>query len=140
MNPVDPAGIDTPIGYVDLERVRANAQRVADYTAQHGIAWRPHIKTHKSLEVARIQLEAGARGLTVATLREAEVMATLTNDLLLAYPPVGDAKLERLVRLPMSLDLKVALDSSDVLESVAAASAAADRVIGILVEQGHGRM
>ena len=82
MNPVDPAGIDTPIGYVDLERVRANAQRVADYTAQHGIAWRPHIKTHKSLEVARIQLEAGARGLTVATLREAEVMATLTNDLL----------------------------------------------------------
>ena len=138
MNPVDPAGIDTPIGYVDLERVRANAQRVADYAAQHGIAWRPHIKTHKSLEVARIQLEAGARGLTVATLREAEVMATLTNDLLLAYPPVGDAKLERLVRLPMSLDLKVALDSSDVLESVAAASAAADRVIGILVEQDVG--
>jgi len=138
LNPVDPAGIDTPIGYVDLERVRANAQRVADYAAQHGIAWRPHIKTHKSLEVARIQLEAGARGLTVATLREAEVMATLTNDLLLAYPPVGDAKLERLVRLPMSLDLKVALDSSDVLESVAAASAAADRVIGILVEQDVG--
>ena len=135
MNPVDPAGIDTPIGYVDLERVRANAQRVADYAAQHGIAWRPHIKTHKSLEVARIQLEAGARGLTVATLREAEVMATLTNDLLLAYPPVGDAKLERLVRLPMSLDLKVALDSSDVLDSVAAASAAADRVTGILVAQ-----
>ena len=75
MNPVDPAGIDTPIGYVDLERVRANAQRVADYTAQHGIAWRPHIKTHKSLEVARIQLEAGARGLTVATLREAIIDA-----------------------------------------------------------------
>ena len=138
MNQVDPAGIDTPIGYVDLGRVRANAKRVADYAAQHGLAWRPHIKTHKSLEVARIQLEAGARGLTVATLREAEVMATLTSDLLLAYPPVGDAKLERLVRLPASLDLKVALDSAEVLESVAAAAATADRVIGILVEQDVG--
>lgn len=138
MKPVDPAGVDTPIGYVDLGRVRANAQRVADYAAQHGFAWRPHIKTHKSLEVARMQLEAGARGLTVATLREAEVMSTLTSDLLLAYPPVGDAKLERLVCLPASLDLKVALDSADVLESVAAAAAARDRVIGILVEQDVG--
>ena len=63
MNQVDPAGIDTPIGYVDLGRVRANAKRVADYAAQHGLAWRPHLKTHKSLEVARIQLDAGARGL-----------------------------------------------------------------------------
>jgi D-serine deaminase-like pyridoxal phosphate-dependent protein len=138
LNPVDPTGIDTPIGYVDLGRVRANAQRVADYAARHGLVWRPHVKTHKSLEVAGIQLQAGARGLTVATLREAEVMATLTNDLLLAYPPVGAAKLERLVRLPASLDLKVALDSAEVLESVAAAAAAADRVIGILVEQDVG--
>ena len=138
MSPVDPAGIDTPIGYVDLGRVRANAKRVAHYAAQHGFAWRPHIKTHKSLQVARIQLEAGAKGLTVATLREAEVMSTLTSDLLLAYPPVGDGKLERLVSLPEGLDLKVALDSADVLESVASAAAAAGRVIGILVEQDVG--
>jgi len=138
LNSVDPAGIDTPIGYVDLGRARANAQRAADYAAQHGFAWRPHIKTHKSLEIARMQLDAGARGLTVATLREAEVMSTLTSDLLLAYPPVGAAKLERLIRLPASLDLKVALDSAEVLESVADAAAAAGRVIGILVEQDVG--
>jgi D-serine deaminase-like pyridoxal phosphate-dependent protein len=66
-----------------------------------------------------MQLEAGARGLTVATLHEAEVMADLTDDLLVAYPPVGEAKLSRLLRLPARLDLKVALDSMAVLAPLA---------------------
>jgi D-serine deaminase-like pyridoxal phosphate-dependent protein len=88
--------------------------------------------------VARIQLEAGARGLTVATLREAEVMALETDDLLLAYPPVGAAKLERLVRLPESLDLLVALDSTDVLGPLARAAHDAGRTIGVLVELDVG--
>ncbi len=138
MNPVDPAGIETPIGYVDLGRARANAARVADYAAGHGFAWRPHIKTHKSLLVARMQLTAGASGLTVATLREAEVMSALTDDLLFAYPPVGAAKLERLLRLPASLDLKVALDSAEVLTSLATHAADAGRVVGVLIEQDVG--
>ena len=51
----------------------AHGARVADYAKKHGFGWRPHIKTHKSKTIAAIQLEAGARGLTVATLREAEV-------------------------------------------------------------------
>ena len=63
----DPAIIETPVGYVDLDRVVANAQRVAAYATEHGLGWRPHIKTHKSKAVAKIQLDAGARGLTVAT-------------------------------------------------------------------------
>ena len=89
-----------------------------------------------------MQLESGARGLTVATLHEAEVMATLTDDLLLAYPPVGGAKLDRLLALPARLDLKVALDSAAVLEPLAAAAAARGRTIGILVEEdvGMGRV
>ena len=73
-----PAGLadaETPVALVDLARARANAARVAAYAAPHGIAWRPHVKTHKSLALARIQLEAGARGLTVATPHEAEVMS-----------------------------------------------------------------
>lgn len=137
-DPVDPRVIETPIGYVDLARVRANASRVAAYVAEHGLAWRPHIKTHKSKEVAAIQLEAGARGLTVATLREAEVMAELTPDLLLAYPPVGEAKIDRLLRLPRRVDVKVALDSVDVLEPLAEAAAAAGRSVGVLVEEDVG--
>ena len=92
----DPLGdIETPVALIDLHRVRENASRAAAYTAQHGLAWRPHIKTHKSLAIARIQLDAGARGLTVATPHEAEVMSALTDDLLIAYPPLGRKKLTR---------------------------------------------
>lgn len=135
---LDLGRVETPVGYVDLGRTRANAERVVAYTSAHGLGWRPHIKTHKSLAVARVQLEAGARGLTVATLREAEVMATLTDDLLLAYPPVGTQKLHRLVTLPERLDLKVALDSEEVLLALGAAAAGAGREIGVLVEQDMG--
>ncbi len=134
----DPGTIETPVGFVDLARARANAERVVDYATGHGLAWRPHIKTHKSKAIARLQLEAGARGLTVATLHEAEVMAELTPDLLLAYPPVGRAKLDRLLALPETVDLKVALDSVDVLEPLAEAAHAEGRTVGVLVEQDVG--
>lgn len=142
MSEVDPAAVETPIGFVELDKVRANARRAADYAASHGLGWRPHIKTHKSRRVAAIQLEAGAAGLTVATLREAEVMAPLTDDLLLAYPQVGERKLARLMALPGGLDLKVALDSADVLGPLARAAAGAGRSVGVLVEQdvGMGRV
>ncbi|MEX2467815.1 MAG: alanine racemase [Gemmatimonadota bacterium] len=134
--------VETPVGYLDLERVRANARAVAGYAAEHGLRWRPHIKTHKSLRIAGIQLEAGARGLTVATPREAEVMATLTDDVLMAYPPVGTEKLDRVVRLAGTVDLKVALDSAAVLRPLAAAAAAAGVRVGVVVEidVGLGRV
>jgi D-serine deaminase-like pyridoxal phosphate-dependent protein len=133
-----PADVETPVGYVDLARARANAWRVTEYARQHGLEWRPHIKTHKSTVVARIQLDAGARGLTVATPREAEVMASVSLDLLLAYPPVGGSKLERLGALDPSVDLKVALDSTLVLEALAHSGRVAGRTFGVLVEADVG--
>ena len=60
-------GAETPVAVVDLDRARANARRVGAYCREHGLEWRPHVKTHKSRAFARIELEAGARGLTVAT-------------------------------------------------------------------------
>ena len=119
---IDLSTFETPTGVVDLDRARVNAEQVTAYATQHGLSWRPHVKTHKSLTVAQIQLDAGAQGLTVATLREAEVMSSLTNDILLAYPQVGSAKLERMTRLPESIDLKVAVDSPEVLQPLAAAA------------------
>ncbi|MCG6956105.1 MAG: alanine racemase [Gemmatimonadetes bacterium] len=138
MKAADPATIETPVGYVELDRARANATRVAAYARSHGLRWRPHVKTHKSLEVARIQLEAGAQGLTVATLREAEVMASLCDDVMLAYPPVGWTKLERLLSLPESVDIKVALDGVEVLTSLASAAVERGRTVGVLVELDVG--
>ena len=62
---------------------------MATYTALHGLALRPHVKTHKSPRIAADQLRLGALGLTCATPFEAEVMAESRDDLLVAYPPVG---------------------------------------------------
>lgn len=134
--------VETPAGVVDRSAMIANATRVAGYCAKHGIAWRPHVKTHKSTRVARIQLAAGAAGLTVATPHEAEVMSAVCNDLLLAYPPVGREKLARLMALPAEVDLTVALDSTAVLRPLADAAVAADRTVGVLVELdvGMGRV
>jgi len=131
--------VETPIGVVDLARARANAERVVAYADAHGLAWRPHVKTHKSKRMARLQLDAGARGLTVATLHEAEIMAELTDDLLLAYPPVGRAKLDRLSELVATgVRLRVALDSETALEGVAGAARAAGSPIGVLLELDAG--
>jgi D-serine deaminase-like pyridoxal phosphate-dependent protein len=135
---VDPERVETPVGTIDLERVRANARAVSGYAAEHGFRWRPHIKTHKSRRIAALQLEAGAHGLTVATPREAEVMAALTGDVLLAYPPVGREKVDRVVRLADAVDLKVALDSAAVLRPLATAAASAGVSVGIVVELDVG--
>lgn len=135
---LDPATVETPAAVVDRKRMEANARRVADYCAGHGLTWRPHVKTHKSTRVARIQLAAGARGLTVATPHEAEVMAGVCDDLLLAYPPVGEAKIRRILALPDHVDLTVALDSTEVLRPLAEAARSARRSVGILAELDVG--
>lgn len=134
--------VETPAAVVDLSRARGNAEKAVRYLSGHGLAWRPHVKTHKSRALARIQLQAGAAGLTVATLREAEAMAPLGADLLLAYPPVGPAKGARLARFLESHPLSVALDSPEALEVVARAAQAAGRPTDVLVEVdvGMGRV
>jgi D-serine deaminase-like pyridoxal phosphate-dependent protein len=137
----DLAGIETPAALVDLARVRRNLRTAADYCTAHGLGWRPHVKTHKSPELARMQLAAGAIGLTVATPREAEVMADVCGDLLMAHPPVGP-KVDRIVALAERVRISVALDSEASLLPLAAAAAAAGRTVGVLVEidVGMGRV
>ena len=133
--------VETPAALIDLSRVRRNLRTTVDYARAHGLAWRPHVKTHKSPVLARLQREAGATGLTVATPREAEVMAEVTSDLLLAHPPVGP-KIPRILGLPDHVHLSVALDSASLVEPLARAARAAGRTLGILVEVdvGMGRV
>jgi D-serine deaminase-like pyridoxal phosphate-dependent protein len=128
----------TPAAVVDLDRMDANLDRMAAYAAGHGLRLRPHTKTHKSPELAAAQMQRGAMGVTVATLHEAEVMGAVATDVLLAHPPVGRAKLERLVRLPEHLDVTVALDSEAALAGLDEACRAAGRTIGVVVEVDLG--
>jgi D-serine deaminase-like pyridoxal phosphate-dependent protein len=133
-----PGELLTPCAVVDLDRMEANLDRMAAYTRAHALGLRPHTKTHKSSVVAAEQLRRGARGVTVAQLHEAQVMASVCDDVLLAHPPVGTPKLSRLFTLPQHLRVTVAIDSHEALEPLARAAAAAGREIGVLVELDLG--
>ncbi|MBI4538437.1 MAG: alanine racemase [Gemmatimonadetes bacterium] len=130
--------VETPVPLVDVARMQANIERTAAYCRDHGIGWRPHVKTHKTPELAAIQLSAGAIGLTVATRREAEVMAIVATDILLAYPPIGESKVQRLVELPERVRLSVALDSREALHALANAARRQGREVNVLVEIDAG--
>ena len=130
--------LETPVPIVDLDRMAANLDRMAAYATIHGLHLRPHIKTHKSPRIAAEQLHRGAVGVTCATVREAEVMSAACDDILLAYPPVGGPRIRRLLALPPSLRLAVALDSAEAVEQLGAAVTEADRPVGVYVELDVG--
>ena len=135
--------IDTPALVVDLDRFERNLARVADYARRHGLRLRPHTKTHKSIYVAGLQRRMGAAGLTVAKVSEAEVMlGAEPDDLLLAYPIVGHAKLARLMDVARRTRVTVALDSAFAVHQLADAARGAELRIGVLaeVDVGLGRV
>ena len=121
--PALPDGLDTPCLVVDLDVAEANARRLADGAAARGVTLRPHIKTHKSVALARMQLDAGAIGITVGTTGEAEVMADGgIEDVFIGYPVWADGpKADRLRRLHERCVLTVGVDSGEAAELLAGA-------------------
>jgi len=113
-------GIITPVAVVDEEVVERNLARMAMLAADHNVKLRPHAKTHKSAYMAQRQMAHGAVGLTCATFTEAEVFADAgVDDLLIAHPPVGRPKLERLAALAKRVKrLAVSLDDVGIAKSL----------------------
>lgn len=139
-----PPNLDTPRLVVDLARVEANIARAQAAMDARGIALRPHAKTHKSIAIGRLQLERGARGLTVGTLGEAEVFAAAgLTDLFIAYPVVATGpKGERLRALHDAFPaISVGVDSVMGARRLAAATVGARQPLRVLVEidPGNGR-
>jgi D-serine deaminase-like pyridoxal phosphate-dependent protein len=141
------AELDTPAFVVDLDTLERNVQAMADHARQHGVRLRPHAKTHKSVEIARMQLGAGALGLTLAKIGEVEALLESAiaageplplEDVLIAFPIVGDQKLARLLDLAERLAVTVSLDSADAASQLGAAAAWRGREIGVLVEVDTG--
>ncbi len=130
--------LETPAAVVDLAVMERNLRLMAAYTSQHGLSLRPHVKTHKSPWIAGRQVALGAVGLTCATTREAELMSTVAGDILVAYPPVGRARTERLMRLSDGVRLTVALDSAEAIESLASSARTSGRKVGVYVELDFG--
>lgn len=132
--------LDTPAIAVDLERVERNIAKLQEYCDEHGLACRPHIKTHKLPLLAHLQVQAGAVGITVQKIGEGEVMAAAgITDILITYNLVGRAKAERLARLARIADVSVALDNEVALDTVIRAASLAERTIGVLVEFESGK-
>ncbi|HEX9372453.1 MAG TPA: D-TA family PLP-dependent enzyme [Roseiflexaceae bacterium] len=132
--------LDTPVAIVDLDRLAANIARFQAYLDQHGIANRPHIKTHKITEIAHMQLAAGAAGITCQKLGEAEVMVQAgVRDILLTYNILGEAKLERLVRLARRASISVTADSETTVRGLAEAATRGGITLPLLVEFDGGK-
>src|SRR3989442_10622699 len=106
---MDALDLDTPAVYVDLDALELNIEKMQRRCRGFGVGLRPHTKTHKIPEIARMQLDAGAIGITVAKLGEAEVLPG--DDVLVAYPVVGSAKAARLRQLAERRRVTVVVDS-----------------------------
>jgi D-serine deaminase-like pyridoxal phosphate-dependent protein len=106
--------LDTPALLIDVDVIKRNICRLSAYCRRHALQLRPHTKTHKIPELARLQIAHGAIGITVAKVGEAEVMADAgLDDILIAYPLLGPKKLSRLAALAERARITVALDSRE---------------------------
>ena len=132
--------IETPAVLIDETVARRNIERFQAYCDQHGLACRPHIKTHKLPYFARLQVEAGAVGINCQKLSEAEVMADWgLDDILITYNILGPAKLARLRRLADRVaKLSVTADSRTVVDGLSEAFATAERPLPVLIECDTG--
>ncbi len=131
--------LDTPCLVVDLDRMEDNLKRLADYARKHGLNHRPHSKTHKSPVIAKLQLAQGCQGITCAKLGEAEVMVEHgIDDILIAYPIVGEIKARRLCELAKKAKMAVALDSVEAAEGISLEAARQGVAIDILCEINIG--
>ncbi len=132
--------IDTPSMVVDEEIMHRNIAEMSALAKSHGVNLRPHIKTHKTPEIARLQIGAGAVGITCAKIGEAEVMVDAgIVDVLLAYPTIGEIKIRRLMALMERARMIVAIDSHEAAEALSDAMAAQDRALDVYVEVDTGQ-
>jgi D-serine deaminase-like pyridoxal phosphate-dependent protein len=125
---MDALELDTPAVYVDLDALERNIARMQRQARSWGVALRPHTKTHKIPEIARMQLDAGAVGITVAKIGEAEVLPG--DDVLVAYPIMAD-KLPRLRELARERRVTVVLDSVEAARALPGVGALVEVDIGV---------
>jgi D-serine deaminase-like pyridoxal phosphate-dependent protein len=136
------AAIDTPALVIDLDAMERNLAALAGFAKAHHIALRPHAKTHKCGRIAQLQIAAGAVGVCVQTLSEAQALAEAgVADIFISNEIVDPAKLARLAVLAGRVTLALAVDSALGAERLAQALGAAGTRVDVFVEidVGQGR-
>ena len=148
--------IDTPALVIDLDAMRRNVARMAEFAKKHGIAWRPHAKTHKSAALARMLVKAGAVGACVQKVAEAEILAAGgVADIYISNQVVALSKLARVASLAQMLSertgspgrLAIAVDSTEGIIRLAQAMNDARQIAGkacvidvyVEIDVGQGR-
>ncbi|CCD85529.1 putative amino acid processing enzyme-related protein (aldolase or racemase) [Bradyrhizobium sp. ORS 285] len=130
----------TPCAVIDMDKVERNIARIQAQCDAVGVANRPHIKTHKSPVLAKLQIEAGADGITCQKIGEAEIMADagITN-ILISYNLIGEEKMARLAALQAKADMTVAADNATVIAGLPQAAKQSGRTLSVVVECDTGR-
>ena len=132
--------LDTPALLLDSGTLRHNIEWMQKVADGFGARLRPHTKTHKSPHIARRQMEAGAIGITVAKLGEAEVMADAgLEDILIANQVIGTQKIRRLVALAQRVRVAVLVDSREGVQMLERGFAEAGRELDVLIEVDTGK-
>lgn len=130
----------TPCAVIDLDVVERNIKKAQSLCDNAGLSNRPHIKTHKSPILARMQIEAGAKGITCQKLGEAEIMVNAgITDIIIATNLLGAARSGKLGALQKQLPLKVCADNTVSLAEYAKAAAFAERPMDVLIECDTGQ-
>ena len=119
--------LETPSVYIDLDIMERNIRSMQERCRAWGVGLRPHAKTHKIAEIAKLQLEAGAIGITVAKIGEAEVLPG--DDVLIAYPIMAD-KLPRLRALASKRRVTVVVDSVEAARALPGVGAMVEVDVG----------
>jgi D-serine deaminase-like pyridoxal phosphate-dependent protein len=133
------AEIDTPALLLDADALQANLQTMASFFASRHCKLRPHFKSHKCTTIARMQMNAGAVGITCAKLGEAEVVADAgIHNILIANEIVGPLKIRRLTELCRRAAPMVAVDSADNVRMLSEGALSAGVSLGVLVEVDVG--
>ena len=111
--------LDTPALVVDLDRMENNIKRMVKFTGECGVELRPHAKTHKVPEIAKMQIQAGSRGVCLQKTSEVEVFADNgIEDIFLTNEVVALQKMEKLAEIAQKIHLGVAVDDMDVARSM----------------------
>ncbi|MGA7803467.1 D-TA family PLP-dependent enzyme [Bradyrhizobium sp.] len=130
----------TPAAVIDMDKVERNIARIQAACEAVGVANRPHIKTHKSPLLAKMQIAAGAKGITCQKLGEAEVMADAgIDDILISYNLIGEEKMARLAALQAKAGMTVAADNPTVIAGLPQAAKLSGRKLAVVVECDTGR-
>jgi len=132
--------LNTPVLVIDRDALQRNIEAMAQFARSKGMALRPHAKTHKSVEIAKLQLAAGAVGVCCAKMGEAEALAEGgVPNILITSPVVTPQAIERLIKLNgQTSGLRVVADNPDNVDALAAAAMAAGKTLDVVVDIDPG--